>query len=488
MGPLELTRSHGHIILYLRRAIFPEAVGPTKLSRSPSPFSSFLHFPVSRYGRFQRQASSTMPTSAKEAARQAAEAKARAAMKAAAQAEARQEEAKLKKIRAAVDKKLSVALLMAAAEGTSRIVWKDDQSVLPTLSRRGLWVYEQGVFSEFAVAQRLIEWGQYTLDFAMRKWTATQESRIQISDSKALIKLFGGKEAFEGLHQRAWELFFEKIGDEDEFGLLNGMSPESYDCWDLVKISFEKAWWQAVRRGEIDPEMAFESFRDYGDVYGESFLADFELEAHRVGERVSEFLNSELSQTVHVSADCEVSFGELDYLSFDYVNRKIVNSSGNGPGLVRVDKLSDSEQCLEMSGAILHPSIYSYFNPEAKVGGKIRTLRGVESLVVFWLPIQQDWLPYDDTVDVQTLSWLGGRDGKRFCRCVFGLVESAAQQGQTQVELLLTQLSSCWTLAGDDDISHYSLPPTLLGLMLSGYGYKVKSSSAGKKHRLVITW
>lgn len=112
----------------------------------------------------------------------------------------------------------------------------------------------------------------------------------------------------------------------------------------------------------------------------------------------------------------------------------------------------------------------------------------MESLEIFWVPVQRDWLPFDDIVDEKLLSWLGGRDGKRFCRCVFGRVEGAAQDGQTQVELVLTQLSSCWTLAGDDELSHYSLPPALLGLMLSGYGYKVKATSAGKKHRIVITW
>lgn len=428
------------------------------------------------------------PTSAKEAAQRAAEAKARAAAIAAEAAEAKKDAAKLRKSRAALEKKLSCALLMAAAEGATSLVWKGDQDVLSTLSERGLWVYERGVFSEFDVAERLKEWRLHSLDTVMLNWIAHPESRIQLSDQKALSKLFGGIEGFAGLHAPVWETFFEKIGDEDDSWFMRESNPDPYDYEDLLISSLESVWRQAVRRGQIDPEMAFKSFHDYADVYGGDLKSQLWQEALRLAKNLSGLLTADRSLTFHVVDEFSVRFDRLDELKFDYMNLSIEHFPDDWPALFQIVKVSDSEDDREMEGSILHPSIYRYFNPTIKRSGNFSTLYPVESLEIFWVPSEHDWLPFNDTVDEQLLNWLGGQDGKRFCGDVFGRVENAAQDGETQVEFVLTQLSFSWTLAGGDGRALYSLPPTLLSLMLSGYGYKVKATSAGKKHRIVIAW
>lgn len=428
------------------------------------------------------------PTPAKEAARRAAEAKAKVAARAAEEAEARREAAKRQKSRAALEKKLSCALLMAAAEGATSVVWKGDLSVLPTLSERGLWVYEQGVFSESDAAERLKEWRRQSLDAVMLKWIGHPDSQIQLADRKALLKLFGGAEGFASLHVPAWEVFFEEIGDEDDLWWLRQSSLDPYEYEGLLISSFQRAWLQAVRKGEVDPEMSFKSFDDYGDVYGGDLLSQFRQEALRSIKSLNKLLAVNQKFTSHIAEDGEVSFDKLNELKFDYVNCVIEQLADDWPCLFQIDKVSESEDGREMEGAILHPSIYRCFNPGTKSSARFRTLYGVESLEIFWIPVERDWLPFDDTVDEQLLNWLVGQDGQQFCGSVFGRVEGAAQEGLTQVELVLTQVSSAWTLLGDDGLSQHGVSPKLLSLMLSGFGYKVKVSAAGKKHHLVVMW
>lgn len=428
------------------------------------------------------------PTSAKEAAQRAAEAKSRAAAKAAEAAEAKKDAEKLRKSRAALEKKLSCALLMAAAEGATSLIWNGDQDVLSTLSERGLWVYERGVFSEFDLTERLKEWRRHSLDAVMLNWIAHPESKIQLSDRKALTKLFGGAQGLASLHTPLWEMFFERIGDEDDSWFWRESSAESFEYEDLVTSSLEKVWRQAVRRGEIDPEMAFKSFSDYTDLYGGELLVVLWQEARRLVNSLDGLLTADRNFTFHVADDFSIRIDRLDELKFDYSNCSIENSSDDFPALFKIDEVPGEEDDREMEGSVLHPSIYRYFNPTIKRSGNFSTLYPVESLEIFWVPSEHDWLPSNDTVNQQLLNWLGGRDGKRFCGDVFGRVENAAQDGENQVEFVLTQLSSSWTLAGDDGRALYSLPPALLALMLSGYGYKVKASSTGKMHRLFVTW
>lgn len=135
-------------------------------------------------------------TPAKDAARLAAEAKSRAEEKAAEAAEAKRASVRLKRAEAALDKKLSSELLLAAAKGEVSLVWSESSPPLLRLSERGFLVYEHGTFSDLDIEDRINDWRRHALGAGLRKWIDSPDLAINLTDQRALDKLFGGECVF----------------------------------------------------------------------------------------------------------------------------------------------------------------------------------------------------------------------------------------------------------------------------------------------------
>jgi len=91
-------------------------------------------------------------------------------------------------------------------------------------------------------------------------------------------------------------------------------------------------------------------------------------------------------------------------------------------------------------------------------------------------------------VDERLLNWLGGVEGQRLSRFVFGLIEDAALDGDSMIKLALLKRANFWTLSDNNGKSLASLPPSLLRMLLSSYGYVSQVRSEGTNRHLVVSW
>lgn len=426
-------------------------------------------------------------TSAKDAARLAAEAKTRAEAEAAEAAESKRAAARRKKEAAALDKKLSCELLVAAAKGEASLIWTKSAFDLSKLLDRGFLIYERGVFSEYDIDDTINQWRRCNLEAGIFSRTNSPDSSINLVDEKALRKLFGGPKGFESLLNQIWKNILEKILD-DYFWIRYEEGLPDYAAEDILVRAVDEAWIGAAKANTIKPEVSFESIHDYDEIYGGSMLSELRQEGIRLMREIEELLETDRKLATHLDYSSirrldgitawRCDFKELSIRAFDEQTPKIFDG--------RHIENEDGET--EFIGSVLHPSAFERRYTQDPTRKIHRTLIDCESLELFWLPLDSDWTPNSEVVDANLLGWMQTETGISFTREVFSMIETAAEDGLTSLELIFTKKSARWTMTDSDGFALTSLHPTLLAMLLSNFDYKTTSNHSEKQYSINVTW
>jgi hypothetical protein len=429
------------------------------------------------------------PISAAAAAKRAAEAQEAAAAVAAEEAEAKRRADELKRTRALRDRKLHIALMRAAVERKTELIWRDDQANLSQLCHRGFWIYEQGVFGWLDVWRRLREWHLHYLESVAVKWSEDVVYEIRLTDTKALRKLFGGIEGFSRLHRPFLKTLFNELKKESS-PVSDLHSSMYHDVFEKVLFRcLQSTLREAISVEDIEPELAGWTFWQYDEVYGGQFIGELQSESHRLASCLRSQLIDSGSPIIHLDEFQYVKMEGLSNLRFDPKGRWGASPvEGSLPIFqeVRIIGSTDNEE-KRFKGGILHPAIVQYYSEQAG-DIKYEELYGVKSLKFSWVRGKSAWRPLANNVDERLLNWLGGSEGQTLFGCVFGLIESAALGGKSMIKLALVKGAQFWILNGEQDKSLRSLPPVLLQMLLSSYGYDTQLKSEEKAQEIIVTW